>query len=184
MPEDFPLVVESNADEQSSRNGSSLMQGTFNLVGAAPIERKAAACRHFHGTSMAESRNCWVTADQYIYGSWLTQHAICNAPECLPQVVIVPIVKKEADQAGVTQAVESLYAAAQRAGLRCKLNASTEKTPGWKFNHYEMKVLPAWHAHMLSVLVCSAWLFVSCISCPEPQQGRQVEQRGGDRVAG
>ncbi len=59
------------------------------------------------------------------------------------QVVIVPIVKKEADQEGVTQAVDALYAAAQQAGLRCKLDASTEKTPGWKFNHYEMKV-PLW----------------------------------------
>jgi hypothetical protein len=58
-------------------------------------------------------------------------------------VVIVPIVKKEADQEGVTQAVDALYAAAQQAGLRCKLDASTEKTPGWKFNHYEMKV-PLW----------------------------------------
>lgn len=52
----------------------------------------------------------------------------------------MPIVKKEADQEGVTQAVDALYAAAQQAGLRCKLDASTEKTPGWKFNHYEMKV--------------------------------------------
>ena len=58
------------------------------------------------------------------------------------QVVIVPIIKKEADQAGVLQAVESLHAAAQQAGLRCKLDASTERTPGWKFNHYEMKVMP------------------------------------------
>ncbi|KAL0019002.1 hypothetical protein WJX79_005964 [Trebouxia sp. C0005] len=58
------------------------------------------------------------------------------------QVVIVPIVKKEADQEGVTQAVDALYAAAQQAGLRCKLDASAEKTPGWKFNHYEMKGVP------------------------------------------
>ena len=59
------------------------------------------------------------------------------------QVVIVPIMKKEADQEGVMQAVEALHVAAQQAGLRCKLDASTERTPGWKFNHYEMKVLPS-----------------------------------------
>lgn len=64
-------------------------------------------------------------------------------PQMAPiQVVIVPIIKKEADQAGVLQAVESLHAAAQQAGLRCKLDASTERTPGWKFNHYEMKGVP------------------------------------------
>ena len=55
-------------------------------------------------------------------------------------MVIVPIVKKEADAADVMQAVDALHTAAQQAGLRCKVDASTEKTPGWKFNHYEMKV--------------------------------------------
>ena len=53
----------------------------------------------------------------------------------------MPIVKKEADTQDVMQAVDALHAAAQQAGLRCKVDASTEKTPGWKFNHYEMKVL-------------------------------------------
>ena len=61
------------------------------------------------------------------------------------QVVIIPIVKKEADSAEVMQAVDALQAAAQQAGLRCKVDASTEKTPGWKFNHYEMKVCTALH---------------------------------------
>ena len=53
--------------------------------------------------------------------------------------MIVPIVKKEADSEEVMQAVNALHAAAQQAGLRCKVDASTEKTPGWKFNRYEMK---------------------------------------------
>lgn len=60
----------------------------------------------------------------------------------LLQVVIVPIVKKESDTADVMQAVDALHAAAQQAGLRCKVDATTEKTPGWKFNHYEMKASP------------------------------------------
>ncbi|KAL3138343.1 Proline--tRNA ligase, chloroplastic/mitochondrial [Trebouxia sp. C0010 RCD-2024] len=64
-------------------------------------------------------------------------------PKMAPiQVVIVPIVKKEADTQDVMQAVDALHAAAQQAGLRCKVDASTEKTPGWKFNHYEMKGVP------------------------------------------
>jgi len=90
------------------------------------------------------------------------------------QVVIVPIVKKEADQEGVTQAVDALYAAAQQSGLRCKLDASTEKTPGWKFNHYEMKV-PLWSVLGTVPKTCQAvcrvewklrhcqWQLLSCI---------------------
>ena len=57
----------------------------------------------------------------------------------------MPIVKKEADAAEVMQAVDALHAAAQQAGLRCKVDATTEKTPGWKFNHYEMKVSSVLH---------------------------------------
>ena len=63
----------------------------------------------------------------------------------LLQVVIVPIVKQDADSAEVMQAVDALHAAAQQAGLRCKVDATTEKTPGWKFNHYEMKVCTMLH---------------------------------------
>ena len=63
---------------------------------------------------------------------------------------MVPIVKKEADRDAVMAAIEKLHAAAVAAGLRCKLDASTDKTPGWKFNHYEMKVS---HAFKTS-LVC------------------------------
>lgn len=58
----------------------------------------------------------------------------------LLQIVLVPIIKKETDREEVMAAIEKLHAAAQQAGLRCKLDASTDKTPGWKFNHYEMKV--------------------------------------------
>ena len=56
------------------------------------------------------------------------------------QVVIVPILKKEADTEAVMAAVDGLRAAAEEAGIRVKVDASTEKAPGWKFNHYEMKV--------------------------------------------
>lgn len=73
-------------------------------------------------------------------------------PLGVAQVVIVPIVKKEADAAGVMHACEALHAAAQQAGLRSKLDATTEKTPGWKFNHYEMKVLPFSGLHAKTLL--------------------------------
>lgn len=87
--------------------------------------------------------------------------AILQFWDCVPpcvygfvQVVIVPIVKKEADSAEVMQAVDTLQAAAQQAGLRCKVDATTEKTPGWKFNHYEMKVCTVLHQIYPSQHVC------------------------------
>lgn len=59
------------------------------------------------------------------------------------QVVIVPIVKKDADREPVMAAANGLAAALKAAGMRAKVDAGTEKTPGWKFNFWEMKVTPS-----------------------------------------
>lgn len=58
------------------------------------------------------------------------------------QVVIVPIVKKEAEREAVEAAAAALHAALKVAGVRCLLDASPRQTPGWKFNHWEMKGVP------------------------------------------
>ena len=56
------------------------------------------------------------------------------------QVVIVPILKKNTDTAAVLKAAEDLAMAASSAGIRAKVDAGTEKTPGFKFSFWEMKV--------------------------------------------
>ncbi len=57
------------------------------------------------------------------------------------QVVIVPIVKKgnEGEAAGVAAAVAGLRDAAAGAGLRVQVDDSQGRSPGWKFNFWEMK---------------------------------------------
>ena len=62
--------------------------------------------------------------------------------ECLAcrQVVIVPILKKNADSEAVLAAADAIAAAAKAAGIRVKVDASTGKTPGFKFSFWEMKV--------------------------------------------
>ena len=54
----------------------------------------------------------------------------------------MPILKKEADSEAVLAAAAGLEAALKGAGVRAKLDADTGKTPGWKFNYYEMKGVP------------------------------------------
>lgn len=55
-------------------------------------------------------------------------------------MVIVPIAKKEEERELVNATVEALAAAAKATGIRVVVDASTERTPGWKFNYWEMKV--------------------------------------------
>ena len=55
------------------------------------------------------------------------------------QVVIVPILKKNTDTEAVLKAADDLAKAATSAGIRAKVDAGTEKTPGFKFSFWEMK---------------------------------------------
>ena len=55
-------------------------------------------------------------------------------------MVIVPIWKKEDDRAGVLSAASSVKDSLQTAGIKVKLDDTDQRTPGWKFNFWEMKV--------------------------------------------
>lgn len=59
---------------------------------------------------------------------------------CLAQVVIVPIWKKGDEKSAVMEAVSSVQNTLKEAGIRVKLDDLELRTPGWKFNFYEMKV--------------------------------------------
>ncbi|KAL6008260.1 Proline--tRNA ligase, chloroplastic/mitochondrial [Asimina triloba] len=58
------------------------------------------------------------------------------------QVVIVPIWKKADEKAGVLDAVSSVEKTVKAAGFRVKVDDSEQRTPGWKFNFWEMKGVP------------------------------------------
>ncbi|GBF87895.1 prolyl-tRNA synthetase [Raphidocelis subcapitata] len=58
------------------------------------------------------------------------------------QVVIVPITKKDTDRASVMAAVDGLMAALKGAGIRAKVDANELKTPGWRYNYWELKGVP------------------------------------------
>ena len=58
------------------------------------------------------------------------------------QAIIIPIVKKEEEREKVMAAVTKLEAVSKAAGFRVKVDADTRQTPGWKYNHWEMKGVP------------------------------------------
>jgi prolyl-tRNA synthetase len=55
-------------------------------------------------------------------------------------VVIVPIWKKDDEKMTVLNAALSVKEALQSSGIKVKLDDSDQRTPGWKFNFWEMKV--------------------------------------------
>jgi prolyl-tRNA synthetase len=58
------------------------------------------------------------------------------------QVVILPIGKKEKDLEAVNAVAQQVQQSLDSIGIRCKIDDSTGKTPGWKFNYWEMKGVP------------------------------------------
>lgn len=55
-------------------------------------------------------------------------------------MVIIPIWKKEGVKAEVLNAAASVEVNLRTAGIKVKLDNSEQRTPGWKFNFWEMKV--------------------------------------------
>ena len=52
----------------------------------------------------------------------------------------MPIWKKEEERASTVAAAVQVEVALKGAGIRVKVDSSDQKTPGWKYNFYEMKV--------------------------------------------
>lgn len=65
---------------------------------------------------------------------------LCTLVVCY-KVVIIPIWKKTEEKAGVLGAAFSVKEVLQKSGIKVKLDDSDQRTPGWKFNFWEMKVL-------------------------------------------
>lgn len=52
----------------------------------------------------------------------------------------MPIWKTADEKAGVLDAVASIQQVLKTAGIKVKVDDSEQRTPGWKFNFWEMKV--------------------------------------------
>jgi prolyl-tRNA synthetase len=58
------------------------------------------------------------------------------------QVVLVPIYKNEAEKSAVMEAANRIFTELKTAGIRIKMDARDEVTPGFKFNDWEMRGVP------------------------------------------
>lgn len=58
------------------------------------------------------------------------------------QVIVVPISQKNKDKGSVAAAAADIVRVLKAAGVRVKLDDDTRNSPGWKFNHWEMKGVP------------------------------------------
>ena len=109
------------------------------------------------------------------------------------QVVIVPIVKNEGDKDKILSACRALQDALHGAGVRCKLDDRLDRSPGFKFNDYEMRVpahepgsvttadaVSACCAQELCIVgQCSKYSAVICTSMPARQHSSWIDWHAG-----
>ncbi|KAK3037215.1 hypothetical protein RJ639_030108 [Escallonia herrerae] len=88
----------------------------------------------------------WAVSTRFIGGIIMTHGddaGLMLPPNMAPvQVVIVPIWKKADEKAGVLNAASSVKDVLHVAGIKVKIDDSDQRTPGWKFNFWEMKGVP------------------------------------------
>ncbi|MFN2137513.1 MAG: proline--tRNA ligase, partial [Candidatus Promineifilaceae bacterium] len=97
-----------------------------------------------------ELQYCWTTSFGFssrVIGAIIMVHGddqgLVLPPRLAPiQTVIVPIFRKEAEQATVMEAVERISAELEAAGIRVKVDNRDNLTPGFKFNDWELRGVP------------------------------------------
>ncbi|KAL2249020.1 proline--tRNA ligase, chloroplastic/mitochondrial [Sesamum indicum] len=88
----------------------------------------------------------WAISTRFVGGIIMTHGddvGLMLPPNLAPvQVIVVPIWKKADERTGVLDAASSVKQTLQAAGIKVKIDDSEQRTPGWKFNFWEMKGAP------------------------------------------
>ncbi|XP_051121700.1 proline--tRNA ligase, chloroplastic/mitochondrial [Andrographis paniculata] len=88
----------------------------------------------------------WAISTRFVGGIIMTHgddNGLMLPPKLAPvQVIVVPIWKKENEKEAVFKAASSVKETLSSAGIKVKIDDSEQRTPGWKFNFWEMKGVP------------------------------------------
>jgi prolyl-tRNA synthetase len=92
------------------------------------------------------SQTSWGLSTRFV-GAVIMVHGddkgLALPPRLAPiQVIIVPIWRAEGEKTGVIDAARGLCAQLSDAGIRASIDSTDQRTPGWKFNFWEMKGVP------------------------------------------
>ena len=140
--ERFAGAVATYTMEAMMHDGKSLQAGTSHYLGqnfATAFDIQFLGNDSAHKTAYTTS---WGVSTRLIGAVIMThgdERGLVLPPVVAPiQCVIVPIAAKKA---GVIEACEDLKAKLEEAGVRVALD-TTDNSPGWKFNEWEMKGVP------------------------------------------
>ncbi|MFD1676703.1 proline--tRNA ligase [Alicyclobacillus fodiniaquatilis] len=143
--EKFAGAVDTYSIEAIMKDGKALQAGTSHYLGqnfAKGFEiqylDKDNQLKYVYTTSWGISTR--------LLGALIMVHGddrgLSLPPKVAPtQVMIIPIGPQKAREA-VVEAANGLFQTLQNAGIRVRMDARDDVSPGWKFNEYEMRGIP------------------------------------------
>ncbi|KAJ8573030.1 hypothetical protein K7X08_009541 [Anisodus acutangulus] len=127
-------------------DGKALQAGTSHDLGQNFSRAFGTQFTDENGQRKHVWQTSWAISTRFVGGIIMTHGddaGLLLPPRLAPvQVVIVPIWKKDNEKTGVLTASSSVKETLQAAGIKVKIDDSDQRTPGWKFNYYEMKGVP------------------------------------------
>lgn len=144
--EKFAGAINSYSIEAMMGDRKALQSGTSHYMG----QNFAKAFDIQYLDAGNELQHCWTTSwgvSTRLIGAIIMTHGddkgLILPPRLAPiQAIIVPISKTDEESAAVLPAAEEILRRLQDAGIRAKLDAREEFTPGWKFNDWELRGVP------------------------------------------
>jgi prolyl-tRNA synthetase len=144
--ERFAGALDTYCIEGLMQDGKALQMGTSHFLG----QNFAKAFDVKYVTKENTKEYVWATSwgvSTRLMGALIMSHSddegLVLPPRLAPiQVVIVPIFRKETEQSIVMEKADAYFAALKAAGVRVKLDARDNQSPGFKFAEYELKGVP------------------------------------------
>ncbi len=142
--EKFAGALYTLSTEALARDGKAIQAGTSHNLGQGFSEAYGVSFLNEEGKATLPWMTSWGLSTRII-GTMIVVHGdekgLRIPPNIAPiQVVIVPIYKTDAEKAEVLKAAKDL--AEKLSPLRVKLDNREEKSPGFKFNEWEVKGVP------------------------------------------
>ena len=129
--------------EALMHDGQALQAGTSHNLGQHFTKAFEIKFQGRNGQEQHPYHTSWGISTRLIGGLIMVHsdnRGLVLPPKMAPvQVVIIPIAQKKE---GVLEKANELYEKLKAKGIRVELDDSTENSPGWKFNQYEMKGYP------------------------------------------
>jgi prolyl-tRNA synthetase len=144
--EKFAGAVMSTTIEAMMQDKRALQSGTSHFLGQNFAKAFNIQYLDVNNTLQYAWTTSWGLSTRFI-GAIIMTHGddqgLILPPRLAPiQVIIIPIYKSDVDKSPILEAVTSISRQLTDAGIRTKIDAREELTPGFKFNDWEMRGVP------------------------------------------